>query len=150
MSKAGTKEIAKLLGEFLADTYVLYLKTQNFHWNVVDSRFDMLHKMFQEQYEDLAEAADLIAEQIRIVGHLSPGTMKEFLKLTRLAEGTGKEPGAQMVEKLQADHETICEYLVDMIAEIQGLGDEATADVLIERARVHGKFAWMLRSHSAK
>lgn len=147
MSKAATKKIADLLGEFLADSYVLYLKTQNFHWNVVDARFDMIHKMFQVQYEDLAEAVDLIAEQIRIVGHFSPGTMKEFLKLTRLKEGTGKETGSQMIKKLQVDHETIGKYLVDMIAEIQELGDEATADVLIERARVHGKFAWLLRSH---
>lgn len=147
MSKVGTKKIAELLGEFLADSYVLYLKTQNFHWNVVDPRFDMIHKMFQVQYEDLAEAVDLIAEQIRIVGHFSPGTMKEFLKLTRLKEGTGKETGSQMIKNLQADHETIGKYLVDMIAEIQELGDEATADVLIERARVHGKFAWLLRSH---
>ncbi len=147
MSKAATKKIAELLGEFLADSYVLYLKTQNYHWNVADPRFDMIHKMFQVQYEDLAEAVDLIAEQIRIVGHFSPGTMKEFLKLTRLTEGTGKETGSEMIKNLQADHETIGKYLVAMIVEIQKLGDEATADVLIERARVHGKFAWLLRSH---
>lgn len=148
MSKAAEKKIAKLLNEFLADTYVVYLKTQNFHWNVVDARFDMLHKMFQDQYEELAEAADLVAEQVRIVGGHAAGSMKEFLALTRLKEGTGKETGAQMIKKLQEDHEKICKYLPDVIAECQELGDEGTADMCIERLRAHSKWAWMLRSHS--
>ena len=147
MNKKAIKEIGDKLGELLADSYILYLKTQNFHWNVVDPRFISLHKMFQDQYEDLAEAADLVAEQIRMIGLKSPGTMKEFLSLTRLKEAGGKETGDQMLKKLADDHDTIVNYLHGMIHETQELGDEGTADMMIERLRVHLKTAWFLRSH---
>ncbi len=142
-----SKEVIAVLGEVLADSYVLYLKTQNFHWNVQDARFFMLHAMFQEQYEELAEAVDALAEQVRMLDGRPPSTMKEFLKLTRLKEGTGKETGSVMVKKLADDHQTLVDYLPEMIALSQEEGDEGTADLLIERLRVHQKAAWILKSH---
>ncbi|MBS0622924.1 MAG: DNA starvation/stationary phase protection protein [Verrucomicrobia bacterium] len=148
MEEAHVKKVAATLGQLLADTYVLYVKTHNFHWNVVDSRFDMLHKMFQGQYEDLAEAADLLAEQIRIVGQIAPGSMKEFLSLTRLKEAAGaKQGGDAMIRELLHDHEVIAQGLREGTAIAQKAGDEGTADVLIERIRVHTKAIWFLKSH---
>lgn len=135
------------LKELLADSYILYLKTQNYHWNVVDPRFAMLHKLFEEQYDDLAEAVDTIAEQIRALDAKAPGTMKEFLELTRLKEASGREKGSAMVKALHKDHQSMVKSLNEMIVNAQEEGDEGTADLMIERLRVHQKTAWMLKSH---
>lgn len=142
-----TKKIAKSLSTFLADSYILYLKTQNFHWNIENEGFYFLHKMFQEQYEDLAEAVDMIAERIRGLQEASPGTMKQFLKLTCLNEEEKVLSGKAMIEGLLRDHEMIIANLRKKIKEALSEGDEGTADLYIERLRVHEKTAWMLRSH---
>ena len=141
------QKIAQHLAQWLADTYVLYLKTQNFHWNVVDPRFHSLHEMFEEQYKDLAEAVDEIAERIRILRIRTPASMKEFLEITTLQENEGPLSANDMIQQLLHDHETIANYLRPKISVIQKLGDEGSADLLIERLRVHEKTAWMLRSH---
>lgn len=142
-----TKKISHSLATFLADSYILYLKTQNFHWNIEGDGFYFLHKMFQEQYEDLAEAVDVIAERIRGLKEVSPGTMKQFLKLTNLKEEV-KIPNAKgMIKALLKDHETIIKTLRNKIKESSKEGDEGTADMYIERLRVHEKTAWILRSH---
>jgi len=141
------KKIAKGLSSFLADSYVLYLKTQNFHWNVEGEGFYFLHKMFQEQYEDLAEAVDLIAERIRGLKLKSPGSMKEFLELSRIKEALGSEGSSDMILKLTEDHEKIIESLRSLINEAASEHDEGTVDMYVERLRVHEKTAWMLRSH---
>jgi len=142
-----TKKISQSLATFLADSYILYLKTQNFHWNIEGEGFYFLHKMFQEQYEDLAEAVDMIAERIRGLKEVSPGTMKQFLKLTNLKEEAKILNAKGMIKALLKDHETIIKTLGNKIKESSKEGDEGTADMYIERLRVHEKTAWILRSH---
>lgn len=146
MAKSGTT-IVGLLSTLLADTYVLYVKTQNFHWNVTDPRFYSLHKFFEEQYEELAEACDTIAERIRAVGSKSPGSMKKFLSQTRLTEAEGNHTGQEMIKELLKDHESLIKELKKDAEASDKLGDAGTSDLCIQRLRSHEKTAWMLRSH---
>ena len=138
------------LSVMLADTYILYLKTQNFHWNVIDPRFQSLHKLFEHQYEELAEAVDGIAERIRTLDQRAPGTMHEFLDLTRLKEPRGVPSGDEMIKELAKDHQSISQFLNHLIEESLKNGDQGSADLMIERIRVHDKAAWMLKSHLKK
>lgn len=147
MDKGSRQKIVEFIAKALADTYVLYLKTQNFHWNVEDERFYSLHKMFEKQYEELAEAVDDLAERIRALNAKSPATMKQFLELTSLEEGSKNLNGNAMLEQLAHDHTTIANTIRPWIPESQKHGDEGTADLFIERLRYHEKTAWMLRSH---
>ena len=141
------QKVSNLLGQLLADTYVLYVKTQNFHWNVVDARFYFLHKMLEEQYEELAEAVDLIAERIRGLGYKSPASMKQFLELTMLEEASTDLNANQMILQLAEDHQVISRSLHAKIDEGNKYHDDGTVDLFIERLRAHDKTAWMLRSH---
>lgn len=141
-----TEATAEALGILLSDTYVLYAKTQNYHWNLVDPRFASLHKMFEGQYEELAEAIDEIAERIRMIGHRTPGSLRSFLAHTRLEESEEEVDGSVMVDQLLSDHEFIVNALRRQIPETQKRGDEGTADLMIQRLRAHEKTAWMLRS----
>jgi starvation-inducible DNA-binding protein len=140
-------EVARLLAVLLADTYLLYVKTQNFHWNVIDSRFYSLHQLFQKQYEELAEAIDEIAERIRMLGKQAPGSMQQFQELSNLQETTASHSGDEMMRKLANDHAVIIEFLNTSIATSQELGDEGSADLMIQRLRAHDKQHWMLKSH---
>jgi starvation-inducible DNA-binding protein len=141
------EQIAHTLSQILADTYVLYLKTQNFHWNITDSRFHSLHEMFEEQYKQLAEMIDELAERIRTLKQKSPGAMREFLELATIAEAEGDYTGNDMLHMLCHDHETLAVHIRSKIQEATGLGDEGTGDLLIQQLRMHEKTAWMLRSH---
>ncbi len=136
------------LTKLLADTYTLYLKTQNFHWNVTGPLFHSLHKMFEEEYIELAAAIDQIAERIRALGSIAPGSFAEFLRLTSIKEETVTPSASDMVEKLLADHEIIIDHLQSLMPVAQDLKDEATLDLLITRTETHQKTAWMLRSSS--
>lgn len=147
MRKKTTKQIAQELGTLLADTYVLYVKSQNFHWNVVDSKFHSLHEFFEEQYEELSQAVDLIAERIRALGEKSPGSMREYLEKTRLEESGTHLTSDQMLKALLKDHESIIQWLRNEIDETDKLGDQGTSDMCVERLRVHEKSAWMIKSH---
>lgn len=138
---------AQLLTQTLADTYILYLKTQNFHWNVKDPRFSDLHLFFEKQYQELAEAVDVIAERIRILKFRAPASMQEFLEITSLEESIGDVSADEMIQILLNDNESIAQKIRPLIPESQKKGDEGTADLLIERLRAHEKAAWMLRSH---
>jgi len=109
----------------------------------------MLHDFFQEQYEALFEAVDIIAERIRILGQKSPGSLREFLDLSTLDEADVNLTGDEMLQNLLSDHESVVGSLRDMVKEAQEFGDEGTADLLIDRLRFHEKTAWMLRSHIA-
>lgn len=140
-------QCAQLLIQTLADTYVLYLKTQNFHWNVVDPRFSDLHSFFQKQYEELAEAIDVIAERIRMLRFRAPASMQEFLEISSLEESIGDISADEMIQILLNDHESIASKIRPYIPEAQKKGDEGSADLLIQRLRSHEKTAWMLRSH---
>ena len=145
--KSSAQETAQALGKVLADTYVLYVKTQNFHWNLVDPRFESLHKFFEGQYEELAEAVDEIAERIRMLNSKTPATMKKFLRNTRLEECEDEDlDGDAMISQLLQDHEFVANSLRPVIQQAQKRGDEGTADLLIQRLRAHEKTAWMLRS----
>ena len=146
--KNHTTQMTEGLAKLLADTYTLYLKTQNFHWNVTGPLFHSLHKMFEEEYVELAAAVDEIAERIRALGAITPGSFAEFLKLTSIKEETTTPNAADMVKKLLADHEIVIAHLQSLMPVAQNLGDEATLDLLITRTETHQKTAWMLRSSS--
>jgi starvation-inducible DNA-binding protein len=147
IERSAVSQIAQNLSQLLADTYILYIKTQNFHWNVVDPRFYSLHKFFEGQYEELEEAIDTIAERIRALGVRSPGSMREFLEIGTLTEAEGDLTGDQMIHQLVDDNEKIANFIRPHIQAFQKAGDEGSADLLIERLRAHEKTAWMLRSN---
>lgn len=139
-------EIVEGLSRLLADTYSLYLKTHNFHWNVTGPMFKTLHTMFEEQYLELAPAVDQIAERIRALGAPAPGSYREFAELTKVPE-VDTPPGAmEMVRTLVDDHETVVQTARSIFPRVQEAADEATADLLTQRLQIHEKTAWMLRS----
>lgn len=141
------EQLTHSLSVVLANTYLLYVKTQNFHWNVIDPRFYSLHKMLEEQYEGLAEAVDIIAERIRMLGNKSPASMEEFLELTTLKETSKQISGDEMLKQLLYDHEAIIKMLREKIDEAAEFEDQGTQDMYIQRLREHEKTAWMLRAH---
>ena len=140
------EEISKGLSHFLADSYTLYLKTHNFHWNVTGPMFLTLHQMFETQYNELAVAVDDIAERIRALGVKAPATYQEFLKLTSIKENVGDLSAMQMVSELVQGHEQVIKTARGLFSMVNEAHDEPTADILIQRLRVHEKTAWMLRS----
>jgi len=136
------------LQALLADTYILYIKTQNFHWNVKGPHFGSLHKMFDDQYLELAAANDLIAERITALDGYAAGSCKEFTDLTRLEEVAGAEFKAElMIKWLLEDHEKISEECRSFLEKLDDYDDEVTAQLVADRALAHDKTAWMLRSH---
>ncbi len=141
-----SQKIADELKHFLADTYVLYLKTQNFHWNVKGPEFYSLHKMFEEQYLELAGAVDEIAERIRAIGSHTPASFAQYSQLASLEEEKNEISAKNMLEKLTKDHEIMAQNALEMIPKAQKAHDEGTADLLIQRSKVHDKTAWMLKS----
>jgi starvation-inducible DNA-binding protein len=141
-----SQKVADELAHFLADTYALYLKTQNFHWNVTGPNFHSLHLMFETQYNELAAAVDLIAERIRALRCSVPASFSQFMKLTSLKETTHTLIAKDMLKQLTKDHETIINHAYIILTKAQKAHDEGTMDLLIERIREHEKTAWMLRS----
>lgn len=140
-------QIAKALSNLLADTYMLYLKTHNYHWNVTGMNFQPLHAMFEEQYTELAEAIDVIAEHVRILGHFAPGSFKEYSKVTTITEEEGVPDDKTMLKKLQEANEAVIRTARKVLPLCEEAGDEASMDLAVERISVHSKVAWMLRSH---
>lgn len=134
------------LKKLLANTYALYLKTQNYHWNVTGAHFYSLHKMLEEQYGELAEAVDEIAERIRMLGEHAPGSFAEFAKLLVIDEAAGKLSAADMLQQLVADHAAIVKLCYDTLAKAQESSDEGTAGLVAERIGAHEKVMWMLKS----
>ncbi|MCD6038986.1 MAG: starvation/stationary phase protection protein [Gammaproteobacteria bacterium] len=141
-----SQKMAEELIHFLADTYTLYLKTQNFHWNVKSPYFHSLHKMFEEQYQELAVAIDEIAERVRSLGCYTPASFSQFANLTSLQEATSELSAKKMLEELFKDHEIMADHAAMVIVKAQKTHDEGTADLLIQRQKVHQKAAWMLKS----
>jgi starvation-inducible DNA-binding protein len=140
------REIAEGLSRLLADTYTLYLKTHNFHWNVTGPMFQTLHLMFEEQYTELATAVDQIAERIRALGFPAPGTYGEFNRLTSITEEKGQLTADEMIRSLVTGQETVVRTARSIFPIVDESHDEPTADLLTERMQVHEKTAWMLRS----
>jgi starvation-inducible DNA-binding protein len=148
MKSSGRKRVAQGLTRILASTYMVYVKTHNYHWNVTGPLFQPLHGFFEEQYKVLAEAVDEIAERIRALGYRAPGTFGEFMKLSHLQEDApDRVPEAEdMVMNLQQDHETISNSGRKLIHIANDAGDDATSDLLTKQLEFHEKTAWMLRS----
>ncbi len=144
------KKIATQLSKLLADSYTLYLKTHNYHWNVTGPQFNTLHTMFEQQYTELAMAVDEIAERIRALGITAPGSYSEFAKLTSVEEGTGDESAEEMIRQLVVGQETVVRTARKAFPAADAANDEPTADLLTQRMQVHEKNAWMLRSMLAK
>ncbi|HEV2431991.1 MAG TPA: Dps family protein [Burkholderiales bacterium] len=138
--------IAKGLSRLLADTYVVYLKTHNFHWNVEGPMFQTLHVMFMEQYTEAWNAIDLVAERIRSLGHYAPGTYREYLELARVKETPGHPQATQMVRLLIEGQEAIVKTAREVLPLAEKADDQPTLDLLTQRMQVHEKNAWMLRS----
>lgn len=138
--------IAKGLSRLLADTYVLYLKTHNFHWNVEGPMFQTLHQMFMEQYTETWNAIDLVAERIRSLGHYAPGTYREYLGLARVKETPGVPRAEQMVKLLIDGQEAVVRTAREVLPLAERADDQPTLDLLTQRMQVHEKNAWMLRS----
>ena len=134
------------LSHLLADTYTLYLKTHNFHWNVTGPMFQTLHLMFETQYTELALAVDQIAERIRALGSFAPGTYAEFARLSSVKEPDGIPSAQEMIQQLVRDQEAVVRTARSIFAVVDQAGDEPTADLLTQRMQVHEKTAWMLRS----
>lgn len=140
------REIAQGLSNLLADTYTLYLKTHNFHWNVTGPMFRTLHLMFEEQYNELALAVDSIAERIRALGFPAPATYREFAKLSSISEEDGVPSAEDMIRKLVEGQEAVVRTARSLFPVLERSHDEPTADLLTQRMQVHEKTAWMLRS----
>ncbi len=139
-------EIANELSKLLADTYSLYLKTHNFHWNVTGPMFQTLHLMFETQYNELALAVDLVAERIRSLGFPAPGTYSEFARLSSIRETSETPKAEEMIQLLVEGQETIVRTARSVFPVAEKASDEATADLLTQRIHLHEKTAWMLRS----
>ena len=140
------KDIAAGLARVLADSYTLYLKTHNFHWNVTGPMFQTLHLMFETQYNELALAVDQVAERIRALGLPAPGTYAEFAKLTSISEDKGVPKAQDMIRLLVTGHETVARTAREAFATAEAAGDQPSCDLLTQRMQVHEKSAWMLRS----
>jgi starvation-inducible DNA-binding protein len=130
----------------LADTYTLYLKTHNYHWNVTGPMFQTLHLMFEDQYNELALAVDMIAERIRALGERAPGSYTDFAALTCIVDDTDTPDAAEMIERLVRAHEAVARTARGAFPVVEAVKDQPTADLLTQRLQVHEKTAWMLRS----
>jgi starvation-inducible DNA-binding protein len=146
ISEQDRRGIVDGLSRLLADTYTLYLKTHNFHWNVTGPMFQTLHLMFETQYTELAAAVDLIAERIRALGSFAPGTYSEFARLSTIKEPDGVPSAQDMIKQLVQDQEAVVRTARSMFDAVDKASDEPTADLLTQRMQAHEKTAWMLRS----
>jgi len=140
------REISQGLSRLLADSYTLYLKTHNYHWNVQGPLFNTLHQMFEEQYTELAAAVDEIAERIRALGEPAPGSYSAYARLTSIEEEDSVPDAEQMIRQLLKGQETVARTARSVIGAADAANDEPTADLLTQRMQVHEKNAWMLRS----
>lgn len=147
ISKQDRAAIVAGLSKLLADTYTLYLTTHNFHWNVTGPMFNSLHDMFMTQYTELWNAVDPIAERIRALGHVAPGSYAEFGKLSSLPDAPAAPPKAlKMVRILVEGHEAVARTARNLLPVVATASDEPTTDILVQRLMVHEQTAWMLRS----
>ena len=146
ISDKDRRKISEGLSRLLADTYTLYLKTHNFHWNVTGPMFNTLHLMFETQYTELATAVDAIAERIRALGEFAPGSYREFGKLSSIPEAEGVPSAEDMIRQLVEGQEAVVRTARAIFPAVDAANDEPTADLLTQRMQIHEKTAWMLRS----
>ena len=146
INEADRKKIVDGLSKLLADSYILYLKTHNFHWNVEGPMFNTLHLMFMDQYTEQWNALDLIAERIRALGSYAPGSYKKFAQLSSIPETEEHVAAKEMIKQLLQGHETVAKTVRSIFPVAEAGSDEATLDLLTQRLQIHEKTAWMLRS----
>jgi starvation-inducible DNA-binding protein len=146
LPESARREIAEQLSHLLADTYTLYLKTHGYHWNVSGPMFRSLHLMFEEQYMDLRDAADLVAERMLSLGHTAPASYAEYDKLATVVDEPGVPTAMDMVRNLVEGHEAVVRTARAVVKAAETAGDVATADLATQRIDVHEKTAWMLRA----
>ncbi|MFN3232264.1 MAG: Dps family protein [Alphaproteobacteria bacterium] len=149
ISDQNRKAMAEKLGVVLSNTYMLYVKTQGVHWNIVGPSFYGVHKLTEEQYEDLAATIDSLAERIRALGHIAPASVSVFSELSLVADQREAEDGQAMIDQLVADNEAVAALLREFVAFAEEIEDVYTADLLTSRIGVHEEAAWMLRSLAA-
>ena len=140
-------KVAEGLAGVMADTYLLYLKTQNFHWNVTGPMFGELHALFEQQYTNLAMAADELAERIRAIGEFAPASFPQFRKLSKISDEENVLSAERMIEAAAADNEHVVRRMREVYEITDDAGDVETGDILIRRMQYHAKQAWMLRSY---
>lgn len=143
-------DVVKKLSILLADTYALYLKTQNYHWHVKGPQFKSLHELFEMQYRELAEAVDEVAERLLILGHKAPASFKDYDRLKTIKDGNSDLNAHDMVSELAKDHGTLVNDLNQSMALAQDMKDEGTVNLLANRISAHEKARWMLRASSEK
>ncbi len=139
-------DVVNKLSVLLADTYALYLKTQNYHWHVKGPQFKSLHELFELQYQELAEAVDAIAERLLIMGHSAPATFKDFERLKTITDGDSKSSANKMLIELAKDNDTLVKDLNQSMALAQKMNDEGTVNLLANRISSHEKARWMLNA----
>lgn len=147
ISEKDRDQVADGLAGVLADTYTLYLKTHNFHWNVTGPMFGSLHTLFETQYQELAIAIDVLAERIRALGEFVPATFGQFSRLSDIKESEDIPKAEDMIAQLLDGHETVTRNARTVAEQAEKLEDQATADILTQRLDAHEKAAWMLRAH---
>lgn len=147
MTDQSTSPVVEQLSGLLANSYVLYVKTHNYHWNVIGPMFSTLHMLFETQYTELALAVDEIAERIRALGAYAPGSLAAFTELATVREETGHPDAVQMIRNLLSDQEAVVAVAQNVIKTAEVAGDQASADLATRRMDIHQKNAWMLRSH---
>ncbi len=146
ISESDRSNIADGLSRMLADTYTLYLKTHNFHWNVTGPMFQTLHLMFMTQYTESWAAVDMLAERIRALGYPAPGSYKAFAALTSIEESDGVPKAKEMIQQLVEGQETVVRTAREVLPIAEQAGDQPTVDLLSARMQIHEQNAWMLRS----
>ena len=146
ISEKDRKAVCKGLNKLLADSYLLYLKTQNYHWNVTGKMFQSLHTLFEEQYLEQAAAIDVVAERIRALGEYAPGSFAAFSKVSSIKEETAIPFADEMIHNLVQGNEAVVTTAREIVALANECEDDVTTDLMIERMQIHEKNAWMLRS----
>ena len=146
IAEADRKEVADHLARLLADTYTLYLKTHGYHWNVMGPMFRSLHLMFEEQYMELRDAVDEVAERIRALDHPAPASYAELGRLSSVADDEGTPAAMEMVRRLVLGHEAVIRGARALVKVAEAAGDVASADLATQRIQIHEKAAWMLRA----
>lgn len=146
MSEADRKKVTASLEKLLADTQILYLKTQGYHWNVTGPQFGVLHTMFEDQYNELAAAKDVIAERIRTLGYPASASFVRYAEIASISEDKTAPSAEQMAAQLARDNETASATAKEVFKIAQQADDEGTSDMVVQRMQVHEKVAWMMRS----
>ena len=146
ISEKDRRAVCKGLNKLLGDTYILYLKTQNYHWNVTGNLFQSLHTLFEEQYQEQALAVDEIAERIRALGEFAPGSLAAFSKVSSIKEENAIPSAEEMIHNLVQGNEAVVSTAREIVSLADGCEDDVTSDLMINRMQVHEKNAWMLRS----